>query len=146
MINQEAIKEVLNVGAMEVNNMAFNENYIEIFLDICHISEELQEEINKAIEIQKVSYISDWNEWYVRNPELEKKWDFAWSSKPVVVDFNYLRVVLEAGKPIQYSVETGFHDSIYDYMETCASTIVDLSEYEEELKKTVVKVMIDRFF
>ena len=144
-MNWKARKETINVGTMELDNLTFDEDYMEVALDVFKVSDELQVEINKAIEIQKVIYADDWNKWYKENLGKTKR-DFVWSNKPVVIDFNYLRVILEAGKPIKYSVETGFHDSDDDHMETCASTTVDLSDYEEELKKAVVKVLIDRFF
>ena len=70
-----------------------------------------------------------------------------WSDKPVNMDFTYLRVVLESGKAIKYTICIGFHDADNDYMEQwdCAIT-VDLSEYANELKKAIIKVLVDKFF
>jgi len=57
-----------------------------------------------------------------------------------------LTIGLEAGKPITYIVMTTFHDAVDDGVETTAQVTVDLSEYEDELKKAVIKTLIDRFF
>lgn len=70
-----------------------------------------------------------------------------WSNEPVVMDFTYLRVILKAGEPIDYSIEVGFSDAIDRNMNQWNCSIaVDLSEYANELKKAVVKALIDKFF
>ena len=87
-------------------------------------------------------------EFYFRSkahPEF-KKLDKTWSNKPAVIDYTYLRIILEGGKAVTYSVEAGFHDADNDHLEECASMSVDLSEHTNELKKAVIKVMLDRFF
>ena len=68
-------------------------------------------------------------------------------TKPVIMDFTYLRVVLKAGEPITYTICIGFEDADNRMMEQwdCAIT-VDLSEYANELKKAIIKVLVDKFF
>ena len=63
------------------------------------------------------------------------------------MDFTYLRVVLETGKPIDYQICIGFTDAEDKHMEQWdCSIMVDLSEYANELKKAIIKVLIDKFF
>lgn len=145
MMKWKAKKENLNLGVMELSNLTFNEDYMEVSIDILSVSNELQEEINKAIEIAKVEETESWKEWYANHPELTPH-DKTWSEKPVVIQFNYLRIVLEVGKPIAYSIVTGFEDAENKYLETTASVTVDLSEYENEIKKAVINVLVEKFF
>ena len=64
MMKWKARKENLNIGSMELSNLTFNEDYMEISIDILNVSEELQAEINKLIEIAKAKTIEHWKEWW----------------------------------------------------------------------------------
>ena len=144
MMKWKARTETTNIGILELGNLTFDEDYMEVSIDICDMSENLKAEVDKAIEIAKVEY-SEHNK--VQNAENGYNLPTVWSDKPVVMDFTYLRVVLESGKPIKYTICIGFHDAVDDYMEQwdCAIT-VDLSEYANELKKAIIKVLVDKFF
>ena len=142
MVKWKARKENLNIGVMELSNLTFNEDYMEVSIDILSVSDDLQEEIYKAIETAKVEYMEDMKEYFEENPTRRK----VWSDKPVLIQFNYLRIVLEAGKPISYSIVTVFEDAENEFLETEASTVVDLSEYENEIKKAVINVLVEKFF
>ena len=147
MMKWKARKENLNIGVMELSNLTFNEDYMEISIDILNVSEELQKEINKSIEIAKAEQIKLWKEWYGENlGNWHKEYELKWSDKPVTIQFHYLCITLESGKPNRYSIETGFEDAENGLIEATASTVVDLSEYENELKKAVINVLIDKFF
>ncbi len=145
MMKWKAKKETTNIGILELGNLTFDEDYMEVYIDICGMSDGLKAEIAKAIEVAKVEDVRKWGEFYKEYPDCtphERKW----SDKPVVVLCNYLRIVLEEGKPNRYSIETAFEDAENDRLEACASTAVDLSEYENELKKAIIKVLVDKFF
>ena len=93
MMKWKARKENLNIGSMELSNLTFNEDYMEISIDILNVSEELQTEINKSIEIAKAETIEYWKGWYGDNFEnWTKDYKPQWSEKPVVIQFNYLRI------------------------------------------------------
>jgi hypothetical protein len=147
MMKWKARKETTNIGVLELGNLTFNEDYMEISIDIFDMSEEMKTEINKAIEIAKERYVEEEKDWIAEHPEHKNKRCLQWSNKPVVMDFTFLRIRLEAGKPIDYSVEIGFHDAVNDSMEQwdCSIT-VDLSEHTKELQKAIIKVLIDKFF
>lgn len=144
MMKWKARTETTNIGILELGNLTFDEDYMEVSIDICDMSDSLKAEVDKAIEIAKVQYSKE-NE--TLNAENGYHLPTVWSEKPVVMDFTYLRVILEAGKPIHYQICVGFEDADNKMMEQwdCAIT-VDLSEYANELKKAIIKVLIDKFF
>lgn len=144
MMKWKARTETTNIGVLELGNLTFDEDYMQVSIDICDMSDNLKAEVAKAIEIAKVKYTEDRE---ADNKERGTNWNATWSDKPVIMDFTYLSVVLEAGKPIDYQIQIGFHDAVDDHMEQwdCAIT-VDLSEYANELKKAIIKVLVDKFF
>lgn len=144
MMKWKARTETTNIGILELGNLTFDEDYMEVSIDICDMSDNLKEEVAKAIEIAKIKYTEEVEEY---NRERGNNRNSTWSDKPVIMDFTYLRVVLEANKPITYTICIGFHDAVDEYMEQwdCAIT-VDLSEYSNELKKAIIKVLVDKFF
>ena len=144
MMKWKARTETTNIGVLELGNLTFDEDYMEVSIDICDMSDSLKAEVEKAIELGKIQLVKD-NE--SLNTERGYSLPTTWSNKSVVMDFTYLRVVLEAGKPIDYSICIGFTDSEDKHMEQwdCAIT-VDLSEYANELKKAIIKVLVDKFF
>lgn len=144
MMKWKARTETTNIGILELGNLTFDEDYMEVSIDICDMSDNLKAEVDKAIEIAKVKYTEN-NE--KMNAEYGYNLPTVWSDKPVIMDFTYLRVVLKAGEPITYTICIGFEDADNRMMEQwdCAIT-VDLSEYANELKKAIIKVLVDKFF
>lgn len=144
MMKWKARTETTNIGVLDLGSITFNEDYMEVSIDIFDMSDSLKMEVEKAIEIAKVEYTEKYNE---MNREIGRNYNTTWSNKPVVMDFTYLRVVLKAGEPIDYSIQVGFHDAVDSFMEQwdCSIT-VDLSEHTTELKKAIIKVLVDRFF
>ena len=58
-----------------------------------------------------------------------------------------MRVVIQANEPIRTSIEIGFTDAENEMLEQFdCSVVVDLSGYAEELKKAIIKVLVDKFF
>ena len=113
-------------------------------LDICAMSDSLKAEVDKAIEIAKVQY-TEHNK--ALNAEKGYNLPTVWSDKPVIIDLTFLRVVLKAGEPITYTICIGFEDADNSMMEQWDCDIaVDLSEYANELKKAIIKVLVDKFF
>lgn len=144
MMKWKARTETTDIGVLELGEITFNEDYMEVSIDICNMSDDLKAEVSKAIDIAKVNYSEKIK---VINREKGRNFNTIWSNEPVVMDFTYLSVVLEAGKPIDYSIQIGFHDAVDDHMEAWDCSIkVDLSKYANELKKAIIKVLIDKFF
>lgn len=144
MMKWIARTKMTNIGVLELGNLTFDEDYMEVSIDICDMSDNLKAEIEKAIEIAKIEY-TEYNK--TQNAENGYNLPTVWSDKPVVMDFTYLRVVLESGKAIKYTICMGFHDAVDEYMEQWDCDIaVDLSGYANELMKAIIKVLIDKFF
>lgn len=148
MMKWKARTETTNIGVLELGNITLDEDYMEISIDICDMSEDLKTELNKAIEIEKVRYSEQIKKDMENGVSIHpSKRSTVWSNKPVVMNYTYLRVRLEAGKPIDYSIEFGFSDSDNSFMEAWGGSItVDLSAHTNELKKAIIKVLIDKFF
>ncbi len=144
MLKWKSRTEITNIGVLELGNITFDEDYMEVSIDICDMSDELKEEVEKAIEIGKVN----------RTREIEKfnrehgfNIPSVWSDKPVKIDFTYLRVVIRENEAIRTTIEVGFTDSENEKLEQMDCSIaVDLSDYTEELKKAIIKILVDKFF
>ena len=144
MMKWKTRTETTNIGVLELDNLTFDEDYMEVAIDICDMSDSLKAEVAKTVEIEKAKYTKENEE---LNAEKGYNLPTVWSDQPVVMDYTYLRVVLETGKPIDYSICIGFHDAVDDSMEAWGGSItVDLSEYANELKKAIIKVLVDKFF
>lgn len=144
MMKWKARTETTNIGILELGNLTFSEDYMEVSIDIYDMSENLQEDVCKAIEIAKTDCTN-------KNKEMNIKYGFnlptVWCDKPIITDFTYLRVILKAGAPITTQICIGFHDADNKMMEQfdCA-IMVDISEYANELKKAIIKMLVDKFF
>jgi len=145
MMKWKARTETTNIGVLELDNLTFNEDCLAVCIDICNMSDGLKEEVNKEIEIEKIRFSKEWDKILAEHEEF-KRWSTVWSDKPVEIDYSYLAIVLEAGKPIRYTINVGFHDVYNDRLDPVASLDVDLSEYAEELKAAIIHVLIDKFF
>lgn len=143
MMKWKARTETMNIGVLELGNITFDEDYIEVSIDICDMSDSLKADVQKAIEIAKAERTREIEEYNTANNASILS---TWSDCPVAVDFTYLRVVLEAGKPIDYNIEVGFHDPVNGLEQWDCTIKVDLSGYANELKKAIIKVLVDKFF
>lgn len=145
MMKWKARTETTNIGILKLDNLTFNEDYMEVSIDVCDMSDCLKADIEKAIEARKIESAKEWEQVYNEHPDWERR-SRVFSVKPAVIDYTYLKIVLEADKPIKYSVVVGFHNAEDDHLEEDASITVDLSEHTDELKKAIIKVLIDKFF
>lgn len=141
----KARTETMNIGELDLGNLTFNEDYIELSVDIYDMTEELKAEVDKAIVLEKVRYSKEWDEILSMHEEY-KRFSTKWSDKPVVIDCSYLSITLESGKPIKYTINTCFHDVENDKLEPVCSVDVDLSNYAAEIKKSIIHVLVERFF
>ena len=144
MMKRKTRTETTNIGILELGKTTFDDDYIELSIDVCDMSDELKTEIAKIIEIGKAKYSKEKE---IFTKEKGTHWNAVWSNEPVVIDFIYLRVILKVEEPIEYSLEIGFSDAIDEDMNQWNCSIaVDLSEYANELKKYILDSLIDKFF
>lgn len=56
MIKRRAYMEKTNIGGLELGNLIFDEDYMEISINICDMSDDLKKKVEKVIEIGKRKY------------------------------------------------------------------------------------------
>lgn len=143
MMKWKARTETTSIGTLELGNITFDEDNICVLVDICDISDSLKAEVDKAIEAAKINYTE-------KNMSANAKYGSSlftvWSDKPVVIDNTYLCIFLKGGGEIVCSIEVIFHDADNNMMDEGTSIAVDLSAHMNDLKKAVIKSLLDRFF
>lgn len=125
------------IGTINLNNVEFCENSLDVFIGIESVSEDIQEKISKAVEIAKAERLKTIKEYY-------KHKDLLWMDEGINMDLS-LHIIVD-NKTFSYRIEIDITDKVDDMMWTSASIDVDLSEYQSELKKVIIKAMIDKFF
>lgn len=126
-----------SIGTINLNDIEFCENTLDVFIGIESVSADIQSKINEAVEIAKAEHLQMIKE-YFTNKKL--KWTDAG------VDTNLSLHIIIDNKEFSYRIEIDIEDKADGTMWTSASVDVDLSEYQNELKKVIVKAMIDNFF
>lgn len=112
-----------SIGTINLNNIEFCEDTIDVFISIESVSKDIQGKINEAVEIAKKEY--------------------RWSTRETKNELSLWVHIKD--KEFSYCISVDIIDSDNDDF-TSASVDVDLLEYQNELKKVVVKAMIDNFF
>lgn len=143
MMKWKTKTETTNIGVLDLGSITFDDDYMEISIEIFDMSDSLKGEVTKAIEVEKAAYTKTYN---AINQEKGFNIKTTWSNKPVVIDFTVLYVHLVAGQPNKYAICVGFHDADDELMESACNITVDLSEYANDLKKAIIKVLVDKFF
>lgn len=125
------------IGAINLNDIEFCENTLDVFIGIESVSADIQNNINEAVEIAKAEHLQTIKEHFTNN---DSKWTDAG-----VETYLSLHIIID-NKEFSYRIEIDIEDKEDRTMWTSASIDVDLSEYQNELKKVIVKAMIDKFF
>ncbi len=126
-----------SIGTINLNDIEFCENTLDVFIGIESVSAKIQSKINEAVEVAKAEHLQMIKEHFT-NKGL--KWTDAG------VETNLSLHIIIGNKEFSYRIEIDIEDKEDGTMWTSASVDVDLSEYQNELKKVIVKAMIDRFF
>lgn len=125
------------IGTINLNNIEFCENTLDVFIGIESVSADIQNKINEAVEIAKAEHIQRVKEYYTNK-------NLNWTDAGVNTDLS-LHIIID-NKEFAYRIEIDIVDKEDERVWTGASVDVDLSEYQNELKKVIVKAMIDNFF
>ena len=125
------------IGTINLNDISFVEDTIDIFIGIDSVSTDIQKKINEAVEIAKAEHIQRVKEHFTNK-------NLNWTDSGVNTDLS-LHIIVE-NKKFSYRIEIDIEDKKDDRVWTGASVDVYLSEYQNELKKVIVKAMIDKFF
>jgi len=135
-------KAIANIGVVDFDQMEFAEDCLQVFIPVESVSDALQSEIHKAIEIDKINHLLDWEEWCSKNGVVSNK---KWNDKGVIIQFMSMEILIE-NKQITYRIHVSYEDKVNELMESVATLEVDLSEHNQEIKKLIIKGMIDKFF
>ena len=125
------------IGKINLDNIEFCDNSLDVFIGIESVSAEIQEKIMAAVEIAKVEHIQMVKEHFSNK-------DLKWTDAGVDTELS-LHIIVDK-KHFSYRIEIDIEDKEDDRVWTSASVEVDLSEYQNELKKVIMKAMIDKFF
>lgn len=125
------------IGTINLNDIEFCENTIDVFIGIESVSEDIQKKIGEAVEIAKADHLKMVKEHFIHK-------DLNWTDSGVET-YLTLHIIVE-DKKFTYRIEIDIEDKEDKRVWTSASVDVDLSEYQNELKKVIVKAMIDNFF
>ena len=129
--NINRTKAIANIGTINLDSMEILEDSLSISLDVCEVSEEIRERINKAIEQAKKQYEEDLNR--------------AWIGGHII---DFLAIGLEINKgATSYRLTAGYISDTNDNYWDTATVDIELTEADAaELKKLAVKAVIDKFF
>ena len=125
------------IETVNLNDISFVENTLDVFIGIESASADIQDKINEAVEIAKAKHMQTVKEYYINK-------DLHWTDAGVNTDLS-LHIIVD-NKEFSYQIEIDIIDKEDERVWTGASVAVDLSEYQNELKKVIVKAMIDKFF
>lgn len=125
------------IGVINLDNIEFYDNSLDVFIGIKSVSADIQEKIKAAVEIAKVEYIQMVKEHFSNK-------DLGWTYAGVNTDLS-LHIIVDK-KQFSSQIEIDITDREDERVWTSASVEVDLSEYQNELKKVIMKAMIDKFF
>lgn len=127
---------IMSLGEINLNDLQIEtgEDSVMTFFEIQQVSTDLMQKIQEAIEKRKKEFTK----------EVRGKFG-DWSDKEVVIDSMFLMIRTDK-KKLQYEIMVNFFDQDDRIRETEVFVSVDLSEYENELKKSMIKAMIDKFF
>lgn len=143
MINKTIITELGTIQTGELSTDDIGEWLVGITIDILSLSDEIKTEVEKAIEIEKVNYVKEWEEYVNKNPTAAKRIR-KWSDKPVSIFGQYIKIYLEGNKPFESTICVAFEDADDELIETGIYIPVDLSAYEEEIKDIMINLLFPK--
>lgn len=124
-----------NIGTINLAEIDIITDCMEIFIPIVTVSENLRATIEKSIKTAKEKYQHEYLDCRAMK----------WSDAGVSLSFQELHIIIESGH-ISYELCFNIEDKENDFIETGFNLKVDLSEHTEEIKKLIIKAMIDKFF
>lgn len=136
VLNLRTAYGTISLGEINLNDLQIEtgaEN-VMTFFEIQEVSTDLRKKIQEAIEIRKREFTE----------EMHGKFG-AWSDKGVAIESMCLMIRTD-NKKLQYEIMVNFFDQDDRIRETEVFVSVDLFDYENELKKSMIKAMIDKFF
>lgn len=125
-----------NIGTINLAEIELAEDVLEVFIPVTAVSDRLKAAIDENIQKAKEEHQKEY---------LDGKGK-RWSDTGINMDYQGLHITIEKEKKFTYQLSFDFSDKEDDFIEAWFTLDVDLSEHENELKKVIVKAMIDKFF
>lgn len=125
-----------NIGTINLVEIELAADVLEVFIPVTAVSDRLKAVIDENIQKAKEEHQKEY---------LDGKGK-RWSDTGINMDYQGLHIIIEKEKKFTYQLNFDFTDKEDDFIEAWFTLDVDLSEYENELKKVIVKAVIDKFF
>ena len=123
------------IGTINLAEIELMEDCLDIFIPIVSVSENLRATIEENIQEAKEKY----------KEIFENRRDMQWSEAGVNLLGQCLHITIK-NKEVSYELCFDFEDKEDKTLWADFGIEVDLSEYTAELKKLILKAMIDKFF
>lgn len=127
---------VINYGAIEIGEIEFAEDVIQIWVDVKSVSDNLKGRIDSLIEESKEEALE--NLYRVHGKQ--------WGDKGVTVSGMTLNITARLDKELETELYVNYEDLEDDGMDWGITIAVDLTGHEAELKQLVIKSIVNRFF
>lgn len=126
---------VTNIGTINLAELDLLEDSLEIFIPIVAVSDNLKATIEENVQRAKAEHQKEFLDCRGKK----------WSDAGIVMTYQSLHITVEE-KAFNYELCFDFEDKESSLIYAGFNLEVDLSEHTEELKKLVIKAMIDKFF
>lgn len=127
---------VINYGAIEIGEIEFAEDVIQVWIDVKSVSDSLRESIDNLIEESKEEALE--NLYRVHGKQ--------WSDKGVTIYGMTLNITARLDNKLETELYVNYEDLEDDSMYWGITIAVDLTGHEAELKQLVIKSIVNRFF
>ena len=124
-----------NIGTINLAEMDFAEDCLEVFIPIVAVSENLKATIEENVQRAKAEYQKEFLDCRGRK----------WSDSGIVMTYQSLHITVKK-KTFYYELCFDFEDKENSLISADFSLEVDLSEHTEELKGLIVRGITTKFF
>ena len=125
------------IGKINLSEIALTEDSLEIYIPVTEVSDDIKAIVEENIPKAKEEYQQTVLD------KLDRK--LKWSDAGINMEFIQLHIIIKE-KTFNYELCFDFEDKGNEIISTSLALDVDLSEYIPELKKWILKAMIDKFF
>jgi len=109
-----------SIGIINLNDIVFCEDTLDVFIGIESVSADIQDKINKAVEVAKAEHLQRIKEYFINKNR-------NWTDAGVETNLS-LHIIID-NKEFTYRIEIDIEDKADSTMWTGVSVNVDLSEY-----------------
>ena len=123
-----------NIGTINLTEISLAEETLEFFIPIIQVSDNLKATIKEQTKRAKTEY---------QKKVLDGK-GLKWCESGTDVTYQSLHIILE-NHSVSYELCFEVTDKENDFIDTGFNLKVDLSEHDEEIRKIIIKAIIEKF-